>query len=140
MDWSPKRRLSGLTAALSMACLCLLGAGPAHAKKKLDKPAACSLRCESIEKAAQDEVNQCVRECPKPRRGNSDERQACAVSCNKKLANKPIGMACLDKCESGELDKPKKQASSSSSKTKTASSPPAPAAASSRVEAYGRGL
>jgi hypothetical protein len=103
-----------------MAWLCLLGAGPAHAKK-IDKPAACSLRCESIEKAAQDEVNQCVRECPKARRGNGEERQACAVSCNKKLASKPMGMACLDKCESGELDKPKKKASSSSSKTKTVS-------------------
>jgi hypothetical protein len=121
MDWSRKRRLSGLTAALSMAWLCLLGAGPAHAKK-LDKPTSCRLRCERIEKAAQDEVNQCVSQCPKPRRGNADERQACAVSCNKKLASKPMGMACLDKCESGELDKPKKKASSSSSsKTKTAS-------------------
>lgn len=122
MDWSRKRRLGGLTAALGMAWLCLLGASPAHAKKA-DPVAACSQRCERIEKAAQDEVNQCVSECPRPRRGNADERQACALTCNKKLANKPVGMACLDKCESGELDKPKKESSraSKTASNKTAS-------------------
>ena len=109
MDLCRKRRFSGLAAALCAAWLTVLGAGTAHAKK-LDKPNACKLRCDRMEQADQDEVNQCVQQCPKGR-GKQDEYQACTQSCTKKLKGKPQGMACLDSCESGELDKPKKKAS-----------------------------
>jgi len=107
MDLSRKRRFSGLAAALCAAWLTVLGAGTAHAKKQ-DKPTACRLRCDRMEQAAQDELNQCVRQCPKARRGKMEEYQACTQGCNKKLRGKPQGMECLDSCESGELDKPKK--------------------------------
>jgi hypothetical protein len=111
MDLCRKRRFSGLAAALCAAWLTVLGAGTAHAKKKQDKPTACRLRCERIEQAAQDELNQCVRQCPQARSGQMEAYQACTQGCGKKLKSKPQGMQCLDACESGELDKPKKKTS-----------------------------
>jgi len=110
MELSRKRRFRAL-AALCAVGLALLGAGPAHAVKKQDKPTACRLRCDRLEQEAQDEVNQCVRQCPKPRRGQMDAYQACTEGCTKKLKGKPKGIACVDSCESGELDKPKKKVS-----------------------------
>ena len=110
MDLSRKKRCWGLPLALCAAWLTVLAAGTAHAKKQ-DKPTSCRLRCDRIEQAAQDELNQCVRQCPKARRGKMEEYLACTQGCNKKVKDKPQGMQCLDSCESGELDKPKKKAS-----------------------------
>lgn len=120
MDLSRKRRFGGL-AALCAVWVAVLGAGTAHAKKQ-DKPTACRLRCERIEQAAQEEVNQCVRQCPKARRGQMDAYLVCTEGCNKKLKDKPRGIACLDSCESGELDKPKKKDKVSKSNRQKSSS------------------